>query len=36
MFPDEEPTPQKKPGHIELARWCDMFVVLPASANVLG
>ena len=36
VFVDEEPTPQKKPGHIELARWCDMFVVLPASANVLG
>ncbi len=36
VFVDEEPTPQKKPGHIELARWSDMFVVLPASANVLG
>src|SRR5215212_2277853 len=36
MFPDEKPTPEKKPGHIELVRWCDMFVVLPAPANVLG
>lgn len=27
---------QKRPGHMELARWSDMFVVLPASADVLG
>jgi phosphopantothenoylcysteine synthetase/decarboxylase len=27
---------QKRPGHMELARWCDMFLVLPASADVLG
>lgn len=33
---DEEPTPHKKPGHVELANWADMFVVLPASANILG
>src|SRR5918992_5939375 len=36
VFVDEEPTPQKRPGHIELARWCEMFVVLPATANVIG
>ena len=29
-------TSQKRPGHMELARWCDMFLVLPASADVLG
>ncbi len=33
---DEEPTVQKKPGHVELANWADMFLVLPASANTLG
>jgi phosphopantothenoylcysteine synthetase/decarboxylase len=27
---------EKKPGHLELARWSDAFVVLPASANVIG
>ena len=27
---------QKRPGHMELARWSDVFVVLPATANVLG
>jgi len=27
---------QKRPGHVELARWSDVFVVLPASANVIG
>jgi phosphopantothenoylcysteine synthetase/decarboxylase len=36
VFVDEKPRLEKNPGHIELARWCDMFVVLPASANVLG
>ena len=29
-------TSQKRPGHMELARWCDMFIILPASADVLG
>jgi phosphopantothenoylcysteine synthetase/decarboxylase len=29
-------SPQKRPGHMELARWCEMFLVLPASADVLG
>ncbi len=33
---DEEPTVQKKPGHVELANWADLFLVLPASANTLG
>jgi phosphopantothenoylcysteine synthetase/decarboxylase len=36
VFVDEEPTPEKKPGHVELAGWSELFVVLPASANVLG
>jgi phosphopantothenoylcysteine synthetase/decarboxylase len=27
---------QKLPGHMELARWCDMFLILPASADTLG
>lgn len=36
VFVDEEPTLEKKPGHVELAGWCDLFVVLPATANVLG
>ena len=27
---------QKRPGHMELARWCDMFLVLPASADLIG
>jgi phosphopantothenoylcysteine synthetase/decarboxylase len=36
VFLDQEPTVQKRPGHIELARWCEMFVVLPATANVIG
>lgn len=33
---DEWPTAQKRPGHVELANWADMFLILPASANVLG
>src|SRR5919107_3392630 len=36
VFLDREPTVEKRPGHIELARWCEMFVVLPATANVIG
>src|SRR3712207_1036071 len=27
---------EKRVGHLELARWSDAFVVLPASANVIG
>lgn len=33
---DDRPTSQKRPGHVELANWADMFLILPASANVLG
>ena len=36
VFLDQEPAVDKRPGHIELARWCEMFVVLPATANVIG
>jgi phosphopantothenoylcysteine synthetase/decarboxylase len=36
VFVDETPTLEKKPGHVELTGWCEMFVVLPASANTLG
>jgi phosphopantothenoylcysteine synthetase/decarboxylase len=36
VFVDETPTQEKKPGHVELAGWCDLFVVLPARADVLG
>jgi phosphopantothenoylcysteine synthetase/decarboxylase len=36
VFLDQEPSVGKRPGHIELARWCEMFVVLPATANVIG
>ena len=33
---DEERPRENKPGHVELANWADMFLVLPASANTLG
>jgi len=33
---DEEPTVQRRPGHMELARWGELFVILPATANVIG
>ncbi len=33
---DEGPAVQRTSGHIELANWADMFLVLPASANTLG
>jgi phosphopantothenoylcysteine synthetase/decarboxylase len=36
VFADEEPTPHKREGHVALAGWCDLFIVLPATANVLG
>ena len=36
VFLERGPTVEKRPGHIELARWCEMFVVLPATANVIG
>ncbi|MFC8689603.1 flavoprotein [Brevibacillus porteri] len=36
IFIDEEPSLEKKMNHVELARWADLFVVLPATANVIG
>lgn len=36
VFLDQEPTTDRRPGHIELARWGEMFVILPATANVIG
>ncbi|HKO90399.1 MAG TPA: flavoprotein [Polyangiaceae bacterium] len=36
VFLDQEPTTVRKPGHLELARWAEMFVILPATANVIG
>lgn len=36
VFLDEAPRLEKRPGHLELARWSDAFVVLPASANLIG
>ncbi|GAB1528616.1 MULTISPECIES: flavoprotein [Brevibacillus] len=36
IFIDEEPGLEKKMNHVELARWADLFVVLPATANVIG
>ncbi len=36
VFVDQEPTAQKRQGHIELARWGEVFVILPATANVIG
>ncbi|MDX5895308.1 flavoprotein [Rubrobacter radiotolerans] len=36
VFLDKRSSPERRPGHVDLARWCDLFVVLPATANVLG
>lgn len=36
VFVDAPLTLEKKPGHVELADWSDLFLVLPASANLLG
>lgn len=36
VFLDSDSPYEKKPGHVELTRWSDLFVVLPASANLLG
>jgi phosphopantothenoylcysteine synthetase/decarboxylase len=36
VFLDRRPPTKKSSGHIELARWGEMFVVLPATANVIG
>ncbi len=32
----EDETQSWKPGHIELADCCDLFLVAPATANILG
>lgn len=36
VFLEQRPTAEKRPGHIELARWGEMFIILPATANVIG
>jgi phosphopantothenoylcysteine synthetase/decarboxylase len=36
VFREHEDSLQKQPGHIQLTQWADMFVVLPASVNVLA
>lgn len=36
IFVDGPLTLEKRPGHVELASWSDLFLVLPASANLLG
>jgi phosphopantothenoylcysteine synthetase/decarboxylase len=36
VFLDQEPTTIRRPGHIELTRWAEMVVILPATANVIG
>lgn len=36
VFVDERPALEKRPGHVELAGWCELFVVVPATANVLA
>jgi phosphopantothenoylcysteine synthetase/decarboxylase len=36
VFIDERPALQRRPGHVELARWCDAFVAIPATVNLLG
>lgn len=36
VFLDDRLPSEKGPGHMELARWCDLFVVLPTTANVVG
>src|SRR5215210_3583150 len=36
VFLDQKPGLERRPGHVELARWSEMFVILPATANVIG
>ena len=36
VFLDQGPDAERTLGHVDLGRWCDMFIVLPASADVLG
>lgn len=36
VFSDQFDTNEKKPEHIALCDWADVFVIAPASANTLG
>ncbi|MED0890117.1 flavoprotein [Bacillus mycoides] len=36
VFIDEELTLSGKPGHVELARWADLIMVLPATGNTIS
>ena len=36
VFRENENILQRQPGHIQLTQWADMFVVLPASVNILA
>lgn len=36
IFVDEELTLSGKPGHVELARWADLLMVLPATGNTIS
>lgn len=36
VFRENENSLQSQPGHIQLTQWADMFVVLPASVNILA
>lgn len=36
VFRENENSLQRQPGHIQLTQWADMFVVLPASVNILA
>lgn len=36
VFAGEELSAERKPGHVELSRWADTFVVIPATANLIG
>ena len=36
IFLDQDDFKHKKVLHIDLARWCDIFVIAPTSANTLS
>ncbi|BBL79429.1 hypothetical protein RxyAA322_12830 [Rubrobacter xylanophilus] len=36
VFTDGELSMERRPGHVELSRWAEEFVVIPATANLLG
>lgn len=36
VFAHGELTLERSPGHVELSRWADEFVVIPSTANLLG